>query len=70
MSQEPNAHAPSHHDHHSAEGHKPEPDEHAIRERAHEIWLQEGMPEGREIEHWMRARRDLGLDLDMDAGSD
>ena len=36
-----------------------EPDEEAIRERAHAIWLSEGMPEGREVDHWMRARREL-----------
>jgi hypothetical protein len=70
MSQEPNAHEPSHHDHGAGEAHKPEPDEHAIRGRAHEIWVSEGMPEGREVEHWLRARRDLGLDLDMNVGSD
>lgn len=49
---------------------KGEPDENMIRQRAHEIWVEEGMPEGREIEHWLRARRDLGLDLDMNIGSD
>jgi hypothetical protein len=38
--------------------------------RSHEIWLAEGMPEGLEIDHWLRARRDLGLDLDMNVGSD
>jgi hypothetical protein len=70
MSQEPHAHVPSHPGHHAGEAPKPEPDEHAIRERAHEIWLEEGMPEGREIEHWLRARRDLGLVLDVNVGSD
>ncbi len=70
MSQEPNAHEASHPGHRAVEDHKPGPDEHAIRERAHEIWLEEGMPEGREIEHWLRAQRDLGLDLDMNIGSD
>ena len=35
------------------------PTEEAVRERAHEIWLAEGMPEGREVDHWMRARREL-----------
>ena len=30
-----------------------------VRERAHAIWLAEGMPEGREVDHWMRARREL-----------
>jgi len=26
-----------------------------IREKAHEIWLEEGMPEGKEAEHWFKA---------------
>jgi hypothetical protein len=35
------------------------PTEEEVRERAHAIWLAEGMPEGREVDHWMRARREL-----------
>ncbi len=35
------------------------PTQEAVRERAHAIWLAEGMPEGREVDHWMRARREL-----------
>ncbi|HXZ14576.1 MAG TPA: DUF2934 domain-containing protein [Roseiarcus sp.] len=35
------------------------PTEEEVRERAHEIWLAEGKPEGREVDHWMRARREL-----------
>ena len=35
------------------------PTEAEVRKRAHEIWLVEGMPEGREVDHWMRARREL-----------
>jgi hypothetical protein len=35
------------------------PTEAEVRERAHAIWLVEGMPEGREVDHWMRARREL-----------
>ncbi len=27
-----------------------------IRKRAHEIWEEEGRPEGREYSHWLRAR--------------
>ena len=35
-----------------------------IRQRAHELWEQEGRPEGRHEEHWARARRELeGRDL-------
>ena len=35
------------------------PTEAEVRDRAHAIWLAEGMPEGREVDHWMRARREL-----------
>ena len=35
------------------------PTEAEVRERAHEIWVAEGMPAGREVDHWMRARREL-----------
>ncbi|MGO9418683.1 DUF2934 domain-containing protein [Roseiarcus sp.] len=35
------------------------PTEEEVSERAHQIWLAEGMPEGREVDHWMRARREL-----------
>lgn len=30
-----------------------------IRQRAHQIWEQEGCPDGREFEHWKRAEREL-----------
>lgn len=30
-----------------------------IRERAYKIWHEEGQPEGREIEHWDRAEKDI-----------
>ncbi|WP_313526707.1 DUF2934 domain-containing protein [Shinella sp.] len=30
-----------------------------IRKRAHEIWEEEGRPEGREYSHWLRARADI-----------
>ena len=29
-----------------------------IRKRAHEIWEQEGRPDGKEAEHWERAERE------------
>jgi len=35
------------------------PTEAEVRERAHAIWVAEGKPEGREVDHWMRARREL-----------
>ena len=30
-----------------------------IRERAHKIWMEEGCPHGRDLEHWEQARREL-----------
>jgi hypothetical protein len=42
------------------------PTEQEVRERAHEIWLAEGMPEGREVDHWMRARRELEREAGLD----
>ena len=30
-----------------------------IRQRAHEIWEEEGRPEGREYSHWLRARTEI-----------
>ena len=33
--------------------------EERIRERAHRIWEAEGRPEGKEKEHWERARKEL-----------
>ena len=30
-----------------------------IRQRAHELWEQEGRPEGRQEEHWARAGREI-----------
>lgn len=33
--------------------------EEAVRRRSHEIWLKEGQPEGRALEHWLRAEAEL-----------
>jgi hypothetical protein len=33
--------------------------EHLIRKRAHEIWIEEGKPEGQALDHWLRARWEL-----------
>jgi hypothetical protein len=30
-----------------------------IRQRVHEIWEEEGRPEGREYSHWLRARAEV-----------
>jgi hypothetical protein len=37
-----------------------------IRKRAHEIWEEEGRPEGREYSHWLRARADVN-EADVEA---
>jgi hypothetical protein len=34
-------------------------DEERIRARAHEIWIQEGRPEGRHDQHWEQACREI-----------
>ncbi|WP_206513297.1 DUF2934 domain-containing protein [Pelagibacterium montanilacus] len=31
-----------------------------IRRRAYELWEKEGKPEGRDLEHWLRASEDSG----------
>jgi len=50
-------------DPHGDEPRAAEPDppqlEHRVRQRAHQIWLDEGKPEGRAHIHWMRARWEL-----------
>jgi|EndMetStandDraft_8_1072994.scaffolds.fasta_scaffold1605529_2 hypothetical protein len=33
-----------------------------IRARAYEIWVAEGMPDGREVEHWALAERAIALE--------
>jgi hypothetical protein len=35
---------------------------HLIRERAHEIWVEQGCPEGRDVEHWLMAEGELARD--------
>ena len=35
--------------------------EEAIRERAYLIWEEEGRPEGRHLDHWLRAEAEIGL---------
>lgn len=36
--------------------------EEQIRQRAHQLWEQEGRPEGREAEHWEQAAREFDAD--------
>jgi len=33
--------------------------EQAIRERAYAIWEEEGRPEGRHVDHWLRAEAEI-----------
>ena len=33
--------------------------ERRIRERAFEIWIEEGQPQGKEREHWERAEKEM-----------
>jgi hypothetical protein len=32
---------------------------HQVRKRAHEIWVQHGRPEGRDVEFWLKAEGEL-----------
>ncbi len=38
-----------------------EPTEDEIREHAYQLWLKNGQPEGRDLEHWFSAREALKL---------
>ncbi len=42
-------------------------DEAAIRERAHALWEQDGRPEGRDTEYWMRAKVVVSDKSEMDS---
>jgi hypothetical protein len=36
-----------------------------LARRAYEIWEREGRPEGRALDHWMQAERELSADQDL-----
>lgn len=36
-----------------------------IRERAREIWENQGQPEGKDLEHWMEAEKEFGYDTPL-----
>jgi hypothetical protein len=36
-----------------------------IRERAYQLWEQEGRPEGRHMDHWLQAERELATENAM-----
>lgn len=33
-----------------------------VRERAHQLWEQEGRPDGRDFDHWERAAREIAAE--------
>ena len=37
--------------------------EQKVRERAYFIWEREGRPQGKELEHWQAALRELGIEI-------
>ncbi len=39
-----------------------------IRDRAYQIWEEEGQPEGRGAEHWAQAEREIDAAPDVDSG--
>jgi hypothetical protein len=44
--------------------------EERIRERAHQLWEQEGRPDGRDADHWERAAREVDAeDRSLDVGT-
>lgn len=54
ISQDPNPYTRS-----SSKSREKAPDNDAIAKRAWEIWQREGCPEGREMDHWLQAEREL-----------
>jgi hypothetical protein len=40
-----------------------------IRERAHRIWMEEGCPHGRDVEHWEQARQELEREASEGSGA-
>jgi hypothetical protein len=42
-----------------------EAEERRVRERAYEIWDEEGRPEGRALDHWLRAARERLADQNL-----
>lgn len=35
------------------------PLEHRIRDRAHQLWLNDGQPDGRALDHWLKAQSEV-----------
>jgi hypothetical protein len=43
--------------------------ERRIRDRAYSIWKEEGCPEGRDVEHWLRAAQEVAAEEGKNAAS-
>ncbi len=39
-----------------------------IRDRAYEIWVREGRPQGRQDEHWRQAEAEIAAEMDAASG--
>jgi hypothetical protein len=37
--------------------------EELIRQRSYEIWLRDGCPQGRDVQHWLEAKAELEAEL-------
>ena len=44
--------------------------ENDIRDRAYALWQQDGSPEGREWDHWLRAERELSEEGRLDTSEE
>lgn len=49
---------------------RPHITEERIRERAYRLWIEEGQPQGKDAEHWERARELLALESDPEEGKE
>ncbi len=36
-----------------------------LRQRAYELWLEEGRPEGRDLDHWLQAKQEFAEAAEM-----
>lgn len=46
------------------------PHENDIRDRAYALWEQDGSPEGRDLEYWQRAERELTEEAGLDTSEE
>ncbi|KKB75988.1 hypothetical protein VW35_19845 [Devosia soli] len=45
-------------------------DEHKVRDRAYQLWIDAGEPEGREQEFWYQAERELAEEDEVDTSAE